>query len=147
MQVRKIGPTLTATRLTADQEVRLADGSLASPASGDWIIGQGKQVLAVVKAAVFPGVYEIIEDQQRILSAADRHALEGTLGIGATDSAASLLAAVQRLARISIGDVPIPFTPGQLEELQHRATKRGRTVAQEIQAVIDRIKDELFWHS
>ena len=44
-----------------------------------------------------------------------------------------------------IGDIRIPFTPGQLAELQHRASKRGRTVEAEMRAVVARIEDELFY--
>lgn len=72
-------------------------------------------------------------------------AIEDTLGIGTTQSAPHLIAAIERLARVEIGEVVIPFTPGQLAEIKHRAQKRGRTVAEEIQAVVDRIRDEIFY--
>lgn len=52
---------------------------------------------------------------------------------------------IERLASIKIGDIRIPFTPGQLSELQHRASKRGHTVEQEMRAVVARIEDELFY--
>lgn len=67
------------------------------------------------------------------------------LGLGTTMSAEALLKAVNRLGTIKIGDIRIPFTPGQLEELQHRAGKRGRTVEMEMRAVVARIEDELFY--
>lgn len=53
--------------------------------------------------------------------------------------------AIDRLASIAIGDIRLPFTPGQLAELQHRAAKRGRTVEQEMRAVVSRIEEELFY--
>lgn len=75
----------------------------------------------------------------------DCNRLEEIVGLGATRSAESLVLAVDRLASMRIGDIRIPFTPGQLSELQHRAQKRGRTVEAEMKAVVDRIQDEIFY--
>lgn len=73
--------------------------------------------------------------------------IETITGIGTTQTADGLFAAIDRLARIAIGDIKIEFTPGQLTEIRHRAFKRGSTVKQELQRIVDRIKDELFHHS
>jgi hypothetical protein len=78
------------------------------------------------------------------LSPAECRQVEELTGLGSTRSALSLIAAIDRLAAIRIGDVRLPFTPGQLSELQHRAVKRGHTVEQEIRAAVARIEDELF---
>jgi hypothetical protein len=67
------------------------------------------------------------------------------LGLGARPTAVSILAAIHRLASVRIGDIRIPFTPGQLAELQHRAGKRGRTVEAEMRAVVARVEEELFY--
>jgi hypothetical protein len=67
------------------------------------------------------------------------------LGLGSRPTAASILTAVERLAALHIGDIRIPFTPGQLAELQHRAGKRGRTVEAEMRAVVARVEEELFY--
>lgn len=80
-----------------------------------------------------------------LLSPADCGRVEDLLGIGATRSASALVAAIARLGSISVGEIRLPFTPGQLEELKYRAEKRGRSVAQEMKAVVDRINDELFY--
>ena len=145
-QIRRLGPVLTATRLVARQAVTFADGTTRPVPAGDWILTQGAVVLDTCPAAGFPGsTYQIVDDQQRTLSADDRHRLEAVLGLGATDSPTALLAAVSRLARLSIGEVAIDFTPGQWEELTHRARKRGQTVRQAVEAVVSRIRDEL-WH-
>jgi hypothetical protein len=40
--------------------------------------------------------------------------------------------------------VKVEFSPGQLEEIAHRAAKRGRSVEAELNAAVDRIKDEIF---
>jgi hypothetical protein len=65
--------------------------------------------------------------------------------LGATRSPEFLTIAVERLASMKVGDIRIPFTPGQLAELQYRAQKRGRTIEAEMKAVVDRIQDELFY--
>jgi hypothetical protein len=80
-----------------------------------------------------------------LLSRAECNAVEETTGIGTTRSAGELTAAIDRLASIKVGDIRIPFTPGQLEEIAHRASKRGRTVEEEMKAAVARIEDELFY--
>lgn len=80
-----------------------------------------------------------------VLDARSCRLLDDLLGLGATLSSDQLLAAVGRLGAIRIGDIRIPFTPGQLSELAHRAQKRGRTVEAEMKAVVARIEDELFY--
>lgn len=113
---------------------------------GEWVLyaGSSPVATAVIPAAEFPGIYEIVAEGTLTLSKHERELIEAATGIGTTGSGASLISGIQRLARIAIGDVQIPFTPGQLEELQHRAEKRGQTVQQAVQAVIDRIRDEIF---
>lgn len=127
----------------------LADGTPCYARVGDWVIygGQGAQVIGVIAPADFPAPYEIVTEGSLTLSRAEREQIEATTGVGTTQTAAALLAAVQRLARITIGEVALPFTPGQIEELQHRAQKRGQTVQQALQAVVDRIHDEIFHHA
>jgi hypothetical protein len=80
-----------------------------------------------------------------VLSPADVRQLDELLGLGATVSGERLVQAIERLASIKVGDIRIPFTPGQLAELSHRAQKRGRTVDAEMRAVVARIEDELFY--
>lgn len=80
------------------------------------------------------------------LTPAECGQLEDLAGLGATKTAAALVAAVDRLGSIRIGDVRLSFTPGQLRELAHRAEKRGHTVEEEVRAVVQRIQDDLFWH-
>jgi hypothetical protein len=79
------------------------------------------------------------------LSPLDCNELEAVTGLGSTRTPQHLLAAVERLASIKIGDIRLPFTPGQLAELQHRAAKRGHSVEAEMRAVVARIEDELFY--
>ena len=87
----------------------------------------------------------IVDEGGQLLSQAICDRLELTTGLGSTRTPEDLCTAVERLAKISIGTIQIDFTPGQLEEIHHRAVKRGRTVKQELQAVVDRIREAIFW--
>jgi hypothetical protein len=79
------------------------------------------------------------------LTPAELDQIAAALGLGARPTAASILTAIDRLASVRIGDIRIPFTPGQLAELQYRAGKRGRSVEAEMQAVVARVEHELFY--
>jgi hypothetical protein len=79
------------------------------------------------------------------LSPREADQIAEALGLGTAPTAAAILTGIDRLASLRIGDIRIPFTPGQLAELQHRAMKRGRTVEAEIRAVVARLEDELFY--
>lgn len=126
-------------------EVETVNGTRVVATPGDWLITQGKMILEVLPDKVFPGPFELVHEGALQIAKTDCETLDESLGLGATRSPRDLLLAVQRLARIRIGEVEIRFTPGQLEELQQRATKRGRTVQAELEAVVARIRDELFW--
>jgi len=75
----------------------------------------------------------------------DCNRLEETTGFGSTRSPEALCRAVEKLAAMKVGDIRIPFSPGQLAELQHRAQKRGRSLEAEMKAVVARIEEELFY--
>ena len=113
---------------------------------GDWVISVGEQVIDTASAKTFESRYEQVVDGIT-LDRATCVRIEATTGVGTARSSPELEKAITRLASISIGEVKIAFTPGQLDELQHRARKRGFTIEQELQRVIDRIKDEIFYHS
>lgn len=140
-------PLLQATQVSTAQIIDLADGSQASLLPGDWIIRRQNTVLDTAKATRLDERYETVAEGGMQLSAETCRALDETLGFGAAKDPQSLRAAVDRLAYLSIGEIRIPFTPGQLEEIAHRAGKRGRSVQQELQAVVDRVRDELFYRS
>ena len=140
-------PTLTAVRVATDQTITLPDGHVRRAVAGDWLITRGRIVVDVVGPVQLTDRYTVTDSSDRLLTAAMRTRLEDTLGVGATRTPEDLIAAVERLAAIAIGDVKIAFTPGQLEEIKFRANKRGQTVEQAMQAVVDRIKEEIFWRS
>lgn len=120
----------------------LPTGQPITAKAGDWLITRGQQVVDVV-AALEP-TYEPLSAAMLEIDVAVAQRLERTLGLGAAHSPFTLVEAVERLASISIGTVHVDFTPGQLDEIKHRAGKRGHTVEQELRAVVDRIKDEIF---
>jgi hypothetical protein len=138
---------LVAMRLTVDGVVVLTDGRTIRAQAGEWVITRGKQAIEIVGAEGLAARYTLVDSREQHLSGAICDQLDAILGIGATQTPEKLLAAVDRLARIEIGEIKIDFTPGQLEEISRRAKKRGWTVAQGIKSVVDRIREDLFWRS
>ena len=137
----------TAVKVTDRRDVTLSDGRTTTTFPGDWLVSRRKEAIDVVSDGALHDRYQVIELGALTLTNACCTRLETTLGIGATQTVDRLVLAVERLAKIDIGEVKIDFTPGQLEEIAARAKKRGQTVKQSLMAVIDRIKDELFWRS
>jgi len=144
--VRMKTEPLTAVRVRADSVVTLPTG-LMPALTGDWLISRGSLILAVASQGTLDAHYEILQEGGLHLLPSFCRALDDRLGPGTTKTAKDLLDAITRLASIKIGGVEVKFTPGQLDELAFRATKRGRTVQQEIEAVVKRLEQELFWGS
>jgi hypothetical protein len=140
-------PPLTAVRLATDQAITLPDGRVKSAVAGDWLITRNRITIDLCGPAQLAERYQVVDGNERMLSTAICTRLEETLGIGATRNVDSLVDAVERLARISVGEIHVDFTPGQLDEIKQRATKRGQTIQQALQAVVDRIREEIFWKS
>lgn len=143
--MRRKGGWLTAVApAIPGQLVSRADGQVIMPKPGDLLITSGGLVLDVVDERTLDTTYDTKIDGEMKIAPQVKRALEDRLGLGACESDAALLAAVVRLARISVGEIEIPFTPGQLEELNHRAKKNNRTITQELQSVVKRLESELF---
>lgn len=143
-QVRRRGGHLTAVQTVASV-VDLVDGRQIPAMYGDWLITKGDQILDVVPETKLQETYEVVFTGGLKLSAESCRLIEDRLGPGVTGSDDALLAGIARMAAIRIGEVEVSFTPGQLEELAARAVKRGVTVKQTIEAVVARLRDELFW--
>lgn len=126
------------------QKVELLSGELITIQPGDWLISRGAVTVDWARAGALDEKYdEIVEGELRIpLNVVKR--IEATTGIGTAHDPYALLDAIERLASISIGTVRVEFTPGQLAEIKHRASKRGHTVEKELQIAVDRVKDEIF---
>lgn len=129
----------------APETVTLADGRKVDARTGDVRIARGTLTLDVLAPERYLSEYEPVIEGGLQLTPQECDRLCELLGLAATATGSSLLAAVTRLGAIGIGDIRIPFTPGQLSELQHRARKRGRTVEAEMKAVVARIEEELFY--
>ena len=143
--VRRTDVGLVAEALARPEELATFDGRIIHGSPGDVRVSRGEHTLDVLTAKQFAERYEVVVSGGLQLSPADCAQLEETAGLGSTQSASDLVKAVEKLCAIKVGDIRIPFTPGQVQELQYRAKKRGRTVEQEMQAVVDRIRDELFY--
>jgi hypothetical protein len=143
-KVRRLDTDLFAVKVEKPDAIALADGRTIPGMAGDYRIVRGTHTLDVVSPERFAKEYEAKPVGGLQLTQKDCDALIERLGLGATKDGDALLAAIDRLAAVEIGQVRIPFTPGQLSELRHRAVKRGRTVELEIRAVISRIEEEIF---
>ena len=143
---RKSVRPLSAHEVLTAGPVILPDGSFHTAHRGDWIVSAGEQVIDVVIPSHFAERYEIVLDGLLVPRELCGK-IESFTGIGSTRSPEELSKAIEILANIEIGGVRIEFTPGQLAELKHRASKRGYTVEQELQRIIDRIRDEIFYHT
>lgn len=127
------------------QIVKTVDERLVKGGEGEWVLcTPSGATLRLVSTSVLQEAYDTVEEGGLTLSGREARLLEDRLGPGVTASGEKLLAAVERLARIGVGEIELPFTPGQLEEMQHRATRRGRTMTEELKLVVSRLADELF---
>jgi hypothetical protein len=144
LQVRTRTPTLTATRVRTAQRIQLSHGAYVDLLLGDWIISRAQLIVDWSRGALLEEKYEVVHEGELRLPVEIGRRLEQTTGIGSTRDPFVLVEAVERLASISIGTVHVDFTPGQMEEIAHRAKKRGHTVEQELRTAVERVKDEIF---
>jgi len=145
-QVRPLTPPLIAKRPVDGRGLVLPSGQIVFPTPTDWLVCRDDLLTDVCTEEQLLKSYQILEEGT-FLSRARCVQIEESTGVGSTRTPAELVKAISRLARITIGDIRIDFTPGQLEEIAHRAAKRGYTVEQEIGRIVDRIKDEIFYKS
>lgn len=138
--------TLSAFQLTAPEAFTLPDGEDVRGRNGEWVLLHGLIVVDVIPPAMFAERFEEVVENTLTIAGTVRARLEKALGFGSTLTPEHLAAAVERLARLSIGTIDLDFTPGQWEELQHRASKRGISLEALVQQVVDRITSE-FWQS
>lgn len=144
--VRPVVPVLTAVPVTREQTVTLPDGHDALARHGDWLLAKHDTVIDVVSPAQLARTYEPVEDRGLVLTGDCRTQIERTLGVGSTETPEHLVTAIDRMARLVIGDVRVDFTPGQWEYLAHRAEKQGLTVDQLVRRVVDWVTAELWTH-
>lgn len=70
--------------------------------------------------------------------------LEAILGLGHLRSAEDLLQKVAKLARIRFGDHTFELSAGQYQELVHRASKNGVTIAVYVQNIFRKMQIDFF---
>lgn len=140
----KPGPLSTAYRVVKTTELTLPDGRVTFAKAGDYVVSRGSAVIEVLAQDHFWHLYESTEDGILSLPGHVRGQIEKDLGIGSTETPEHLAAAVSRLARLSVGNIEIDFTPGQWEDLAHRAKKRGIPTRALLQQIVDRITSELW---
>lgn len=145
--MRRLHGPLTAIQQREPKIYKFDSGAQWTANPTDWVIYSGDQLVDVVPEADFARRYEDMPDGGVHLTRDVCHQIEATTGIGTTRSGADLLHAIHRLAYIAIGGVQVDFSPGQLEELKGRAGKRGLSVKQELERIVERIKDEIFYRS
>lgn len=137
---------LTATQLEAEGRFVLANGMNSLGHPGNWVISRGSTVLAVLPTDVYQQEYIPVDEHALTLTGADRAEVARALGFGSTDTPQHLVTAATRLAHLTIGTIDVDFTPGQWEELAHRATKRGISVESLVKQIVDKICQDI-WSS
>lgn len=87
---------------------------------------------------------ELPEGRVVLLSGEALERIEQVFQGGSVLNGADLAQKVERQAGISFLHVRLPFTPGQLEELQGRAERQGLTVEQLVERAAGRIYEQFF---
>lgn len=141
---RKGGWATAVPAPTPGQLVQRVDGQLVMTTPQSILVTQGVMIIAVEDEKSLAEHYDTKIEGEFLIVPVIKRRLEDRLGLGSCASGLSLLQAIERLAKISVGQVEIPFTTGQLEELAYRAEKNGRTLRQEVESVIKRLESELF---
>jgi hypothetical protein len=142
--VRLKGQTFTAVPVVSTHTAVLPLGTEVTASVGDWTITQGERVVDVVSGKELYRKYDPVGSDGLILRTDHRSRIDRTLGIGSTETPDHLVTAIERLARLRIGDVRVDFTPGQWEHLQHRAGKMGITTDALLHRVVERITSEIW---
>lgn len=106
---------------------------------------QGRDLEATASLALIASL-EMLPSMGRVV-VLDRETiqtLEALFQGGSITNSADLLQKVLRLAGISFEHIRLQFTPGQLETLQEKAERQGKTVTQLVEQMAPRICDQFF---
>ena len=146
LQVREIksSPAYTAYQLTERSHIELPSGTVLIGYPGEWVITREATVYAIVSDREFRADYAPANAPKLQISADDQTTLAKILGFGSTNSSLELTRAVEKLARLRIGDVEVNFSPGQWEEIARRAEKRGQPIATYMIGVVDKVLQDLW---
>jgi len=134
---------LTAWHPAQAQRVVLPSGYSIYAAIGDWIVANGERIVDVVPPDQFDRCYEFVS-QSLTLPDKARADLDRVLGLGATHSANDLVFAVDRLARLQIGEIVVELTPPQWEELKKRAAVQNQPVRVFMERLVAKFTQDLW---
>lgn len=82
-----------------------------------------------------------------VLSGQALQDLEHVLGGGPLKSGDDLLARIHQRAGVTLGDIRLQFSQAQLEEIQTRAAKTGRSAQELLEDLVEQVGRDLFWAS
>lgn len=140
--VRPRTRALTAYRAETQEVLEVGVKSVIV-APGQWVVCDGQTVLDVLDAPVFDKAY-LRTETGLVLSTETRAQVETLLGPGSTRSSDEFLLALKRLARIHCGEIDLPFTPAQVEELKARADKQRIPLDAYVRRLLDRFTQDLW---
>lgn len=136
---------LTAHQPLAPTTLTMPNGYEIDALPGkDVILSRGGVPVQVLPLARFHKEYEPADPRALTLSGADRATIERTLGFAATETPQHLVTAITRMARLSIGQIEVDFSPGQWEELSHRAAKMRLTTGDLVKRIVGKLTQDLF---
>lgn len=92
----------------------------------------------------FQRMWEVLPDGGLTLTSEDQAAIEKACGFGSTRDSQSVRLAVEKLARLQIGEITVTFTPSQWDDLKNRAQKRGLKLDVYMRGVLDRWLQDLW---
>lgn len=104
----------------------------------------GQRDIQLVAAQALKRGAELPEGRVVLLSGEPLERVEKVFQGGSVLNGADLAQKVERQAGISMLHVRLPFTPGQLEDLQERAVRQGLTVEQLVERAAGRIYEQFF---
>lgn len=85
-------------------------------------------------------------DRVVLVDPRNRDRLEQILSGGTLRDAEDLVAKVQKLASLEIGEIRVDWTPGQLRELQEYARRNRKTLQEVVKATVERMGAQFFSH-
>ncbi len=106
--------------------------------------GERKSTIELILAQLRRHLDTPITQRHITLTGAVLEAVETLVGGGSLTSPEDLVEKIQRLARISLGDIRLKFSPVQLEEIATRAQKQGKTPEQVCQDIVDQMAGQFF---
>jgi len=143
---RKSDPTLYyAQPILSDGLILLAGGIRRSGHAGDVrITNEAGEAIDVISADLLTEFYEDVKSDAFALTPDQITRCAKVLRFGATKSAEEFTQAVESMAKVAIGGVKVEWTPGQIDQLKHRASKRGVSVQAYIQSLVEKFMQDIW---